>query len=113
MRQHTFRIVAVTMIVATSVVGAGVPAQAANSTLVVNVAAPFRPVTHAASGGLYALAENDRPADSMLYPIRMRNRRVTVRRGPPAPSRFLGQSRVYTVAPPVRSRGPEEGDESP
>jgi hypothetical protein len=36
-----------------------VPAQAAGHTLVVNVAAPFRPVTHAASGGLYALAELD------------------------------------------------------
>jgi hypothetical protein len=48
-------------------------AHAANATLTVNVAAPFRPVTHAASGGLYALAENNRPADAMLYPIRMRN----------------------------------------
>ncbi|HEY8472932.1 MAG TPA: carbohydrate-binding protein [Natronosporangium sp.] len=49
------------------------PAQAANSTLTVNVAAPFRPVTHAASGGLYALAENGRPHESMLFPIRMRS----------------------------------------
>ena len=48
-----------------------VPAQAAGHTLVVNVAAPFRPVTHAASGGLYALAENSRPADSTLLPIKM------------------------------------------
>jgi hypothetical protein len=48
-------------------------AHAAGSTLVVNVAAPFRPVTHAAAGGLYALAENDRPADSLLYPLRLRN----------------------------------------
>jgi hypothetical protein len=48
-------------------------ANAANTTLTVNVAAPFRPVTHAASGGLYSLAENSRPADAMLYPIRMRN----------------------------------------
>ncbi|HEX6354694.1 carbohydrate-binding protein [Actinophytocola sp.] len=47
------------------------PAQAAGHTLVVNVAAPFRPVTHAASGGLYALAENNRPADSTLLPIKM------------------------------------------
>lgn len=46
-------------------------AQAAGHTLVVNVAAPFRPVTHAASGGLYALAENSRPADSTLLPIKM------------------------------------------
>ncbi|MFL6119162.1 carbohydrate-binding protein [Actinophytocola sp.] len=48
-----------------------VPAQAAGHTLVVDVAAPFRPVTHVASGGLYALAENNRPADSTLLPIRM------------------------------------------
>ncbi|HYQ66837.1 carbohydrate-binding protein [Actinophytocola sp.] len=48
-----------------------VPAQAAGHTLVVNVAAPFRPVTHMASGGLYALAENNRPADSTLLPIKM------------------------------------------
>jgi carbohydrate binding protein with CBM6 domain len=48
-----------------------VPAQAAGHTLVVNVAAPFRPVTHVASGGLYALAENNRPADSTLLPIKM------------------------------------------
>jgi hypothetical protein len=47
------------------------PAHAAGHTLVVNVAAPFRPVTHAASGGLYALAENSRPADSTLLPIKM------------------------------------------
>jgi hypothetical protein len=46
-------------------------AQAAGHTLVVNVASPFRPVTHAASGGLYALAENNRPADSTLLPIKM------------------------------------------
>jgi carbohydrate binding protein with CBM6 domain len=48
-----------------------VPAQAAGHTLVVDVAAPFRPVTHVASGGLYALAENNRPADSTLLPIKM------------------------------------------
>jgi hypothetical protein len=47
------------------------PAQAAGHTLVVNVASQFRPVTHAASGGLYALAENNRPADSTLLPIKM------------------------------------------
>ena len=43
----------------------------AGHTLVVNVASRFRPVTHAASGGLYALAENNRPADSTLLPIKM------------------------------------------
>ncbi|MEU8636181.1 CBM35 domain-containing protein [Amycolatopsis sp. NPDC048633] len=48
-----------------------VPAQAAGHTLVVNAAAPFRPVTHAAAGGLYALAENNRPADSTLLPLKL------------------------------------------
>ncbi|GLY40288.1 hypothetical protein Amsp01_063110 [Amycolatopsis sp. NBRC 101858] len=47
------------------------PAQAAGHTLVVNAAAPFRPVTHAAAGGLYALAENSRPADSTLLPLKL------------------------------------------
>ncbi|GAA1315809.1 carbohydrate-binding protein [Saccharothrix xinjiangensis] len=46
-------------------------ASAAGSTLVVDAAVPFRPVTHAASGGLYALAEGNRPADSLLLPIKM------------------------------------------
>jgi hypothetical protein len=62
--------IAVTVAVAAALTPA-FSAQAAGHTLVVNVAAPFRPVTHAASGGLYALAENNRPADSMLLPIKM------------------------------------------
>jgi hypothetical protein len=55
----------------TVTVGVAMPAEAAGHTLVVNAAAPFRPVTHVASGGLYALAENNRPADSTLLPIKM------------------------------------------
>lgn len=47
------------------------PAAAAGHTLVVNAAAAFRPVTHAAAGGLYALAENSRPADSTLLPLKL------------------------------------------
>ncbi|MFD1537579.1 CBM35 domain-containing protein [Nonomuraea guangzhouensis] len=47
------------------------PAEAAGATLTVNVAQPFRPVTHVASGGLYGLAENSRPADSTLLPIKV------------------------------------------
>lgn len=47
------------------------PAQAAGHTLVVNAAAPFRPVTHAAAGGLYALAENSRPADATVLPLKL------------------------------------------
>ena len=47
------------------------PAQAAGTTLTVNVGTAVRPVTHVASGGLYALAENSRPADSTLLPIKM------------------------------------------
>ncbi|WP_084773212.1 CBM35 domain-containing protein [Nonomuraea candida] len=51
-----------------AVAGAGA---AAGATLTVDVARPFRPVTHAASGGLYGLAENSRPADSTLLPIKV------------------------------------------
>ena len=47
------------------------PAQAAGTTLTVNAGTAIRPVTHVASGGLYGLAENSRPADSTLLPIRM------------------------------------------
>ena len=47
------------------------PAQAAGTTLTVNAGTAIRPVTHVASGGLYALAENGKPADSTLLPIRM------------------------------------------
>jgi hypothetical protein len=61
--------VIVTAIAATTLLAP--PAQAAGHTLVVDAASPFRPVTHVASGGLYALAENNRPADAMLLPIKM------------------------------------------
>jgi hypothetical protein len=54
-----------------TVAGLSSPAQAAGSTLTVNVGSPVRPVAHVASGGLYALAENSRPADSTLLPIKM------------------------------------------
>ncbi|MET8154885.1 hypothetical protein ABZT47_00850 [Sphaerisporangium sp. NPDC005289] len=47
------------------------PAEAAGTTLTVNVAQPFRPVTHVATGGLYGLAENSRPADSTLLPLKV------------------------------------------
>ena len=47
------------------------PAQAAGTTLTVNAGTAIRPVTHVASGGLYALAENSRPADSTLLPIKL------------------------------------------
>lgn len=63
--------IAVTVAVMSAAVLPVSPAQAAGHTLVVNAASPFRPVTHAASGGLYALAENNRPADSTLLPIKL------------------------------------------
>ncbi|GAA4697658.1 cellulose binding domain-containing protein [Phytohabitans rumicis] len=47
------------------------PQQPVGRVLTVAVGSPFRPVTHAAAGGLYALAENNRPADSMLLPLRL------------------------------------------
>jgi carbohydrate binding protein with CBM35 domain len=76
MSSSVFRIVTAASLLAAAAIASPIlsaPASAANSTLTVNVAAPFRPVTHAASGGLYSLAENNRPTDAMLYPIRMRN----------------------------------------
>ncbi|MFK4042069.1 CBM35 domain-containing protein [Nonomuraea wenchangensis] len=63
-------LVATTMAMAATMAGAA-PAAAAGSTLTVDVSRPFRPVTHAASGGLYGLAENSRPADSTLLPIKV------------------------------------------
>ncbi|WP_433443875.1 CBM35 domain-containing protein [Nonomuraea sp. CA-141351] len=56
---------------ATALVTTAPPAAAAGATLTVNVAQSFRPVTHVASGGLYGLAENSRPADSTLLPIKV------------------------------------------
>ena len=64
--------IAVSALTATALVALPLhSAQAEGSVLVVDAAAPFRPVTHAASGGLYALAEGNRPADSLLLPIKM------------------------------------------
>ncbi|WP_433185593.1 CBM35 domain-containing protein [Actinoallomurus sp. CA-150999] len=73
MYQRTLRAAVTAALVAAALAVAGpvTPAHAAGATLVVNAAAPYRPVTHVASGGLYALAENNRPADSTLLPIAM------------------------------------------
>jgi hypothetical protein len=54
-----------------AVAGIATDASAAGATLVVNADMPFRPVSHLAAGGLYALAENNRPADAMLLPLKM------------------------------------------
>ncbi|MFI7639355.1 hypothetical protein [Nonomuraea sp. NPDC049400] len=67
-----FRVLALALVTtATALVTTAPPAAAAGATLTVNVAQPFRPVTHVASGGLYGLAENSRPADSTLLPIKV------------------------------------------
>ncbi|MFG6201522.1 hypothetical protein [Nonomuraea sp. JJY05] len=67
-----FRVLALALVTtATALVTTSPPAAAAGATLTVNVAQPFRPVTHVASGGLYGLAENSRPADSTLLPIKV------------------------------------------
>ncbi|GAB3981627.1 hypothetical protein GCM10029978_083080 [Actinoallomurus acanthiterrae] len=73
MYQRTLRtaVTAALAAAALAVAGPVTPARAAGTTLVVNAAAPYRPVAHVASGGLYALAENNRPADSTLLPIAM------------------------------------------
>jgi hypothetical protein len=48
------------------------PTQAAGATLVVNANQTLRPVTHAASGGLYALGSDSTPDDSMVIPLHPR-----------------------------------------
>jgi hypothetical protein len=58
---------------AATVAVSGTEAAAAGATLTVNVGAPFRPVSHVAAGGLYALAEGNRPADALLLPLRLNN----------------------------------------
>jgi hypothetical protein len=60
-----------TVLTLAAVAGYASPAQAAGTTLTVNVSTAIRPVTRVASGGLYALAEGGRPADSTLLPIKM------------------------------------------
>jgi hypothetical protein len=62
-----------TAFTATTIAGPGNEAAAAGATLTVNLAAPFRPVTHVAAGGLYALAEGNRPADAQLLPLKLNN----------------------------------------
>jgi hypothetical protein len=54
-----------------AVAGIGDGASAAGATLVVDAGASFRPVSHVAAGGLYALAEGDKPADALLLPLKL------------------------------------------
>ena len=48
-----------------------VPAQAAGNTLTVNVGTVVRPVTHVASGGLYAVDTGTKPPLSQMYPLKL------------------------------------------
>ncbi|MCM4078019.1 CBM35 domain-containing protein [Paractinoplanes hotanensis] len=48
-----------------------VPAQAAGNTLTVNVGSVVRPVTHVASGGLYAVDTGTKPPLSQMYPLKL------------------------------------------
>src|SRR5579863_10268305 len=67
------RVRALGRVLAAAAIGAAltitVPAQAATTTLVVNVNQPFRPVTHVASGALYGLDTATIPADSLVEPL--------------------------------------------
>ncbi|GLY04389.1 CBM35 domain-containing protein [Actinoplanes sp. NBRC 101535] len=47
------------------------PAAAAGNTLTVNVGTTVRPVTHVASGGLYAVDTGSRPPLGQMYPLRL------------------------------------------
>ncbi|MET7684022.1 RICIN domain-containing protein [Streptomyces sp. NPDC005423] len=65
--------VGVAALTATAALGTAPPAGAAPTaatTLVVNAAQTLRPVTHAASGGLYGLADASTPADSLVAPLK-------------------------------------------
>lgn len=67
------RIRAITLVLVTTaatVVTATSPAAAAGATLTVDVAQPFRPVTHVASGGLYGEPENS-PARRLPTQLRV------------------------------------------
>jgi hypothetical protein len=83
-----------------------VPAQAATTTLVVNVNQPFRAVTHVASGGLYGLDTATIPADSLVEPlhpntfVQMAPGGKQLPNGEPAPG---GDSLV--VAPEAKAAG--------
>jgi hypothetical protein len=71
-RTHALAAAAAVVLTATAAVaGIAGEASAAGATLVVNVASPFRPVSHLAAGGLYGLAENNRPSDAMLLPLKL------------------------------------------
>ena len=47
------------------------PAQAAGNTLTVDVGTVVRPVTHVASGGLYATDTGTKPPLEQMYPLRL------------------------------------------
>jgi len=74
----TARLAVAATVIAGSALGAAWPAAAqtalpaqasAPATLVVNANAPFRPVTHVASGALYGLDTATVPADSLVEPL--------------------------------------------
>jgi len=68
---RTLRVALATALLITALAGLTTPAEAAGQTLVVAAGTAFRPVSHVAAGGLYALAEGNRPADSTLLPLRL------------------------------------------
>lgn len=73
MKLSRFRVGAL-VLAATASATAGltpVVAWASTPTISVNAAAPFRPVTHVAAGGLYALAQPGNPNNSLLYPLHL------------------------------------------
>lgn len=61
----------VVALTATGVFASAGAAQAETNSLVVNAGAVLRPVTHVASGGLYALATTTTPDPSLLPPLRL------------------------------------------
>jgi hypothetical protein len=71
-RTHAWAGLGIAAAVLASTMTGIVPAQAAGNTLVVNAAAPYKPVTYVGSGGLYALATASNPSVALLKPLRLR-----------------------------------------
>ncbi|WP_305787118.1 CBM35 domain-containing protein [Symbioplanes lichenis] len=68
---HIRRTVAAAAATVLAVVALPQPAQAAGNTLTVNVGTVVRPVTHVASGGLYATDTGSKPPLAQMYPLRL------------------------------------------
>ncbi|WP_328471928.1 hypothetical protein OHA21_08525 [Actinoplanes sp. NBC_00393] len=68
---HRRKAASVTLLLIAAALVVPSPAQAAGNTLTVNVGTTVRPVTHVASGGLYAVNTGNNPPLSLMYPLKL------------------------------------------